>query len=507
MLKKYLPVLVYFSVILYTLANPPLVSDEFAWILSTKDMNIRDLLIPKEWFLIAPVEHYLLYIWYHFFDIYNLFIVNLFKAGYIFLSFYLVTKFFTVFLSRQSAYLASFLFIFFPSHDSTVFCLEGIYATLTIAFYLYSFYLAYNNRLVPAFIMALLSSFTSYASVPVALSLFVFFVLNKELKKGIVVLTPNVLYSLYYIFMSKIMHMMKTQIPDTLNIHAVVKQFILQVLTFADAMFGPSMWLKIYYAFFQLSFPSIIIGAILTGILYKTYQGMKIVYNRKLVISLIVLMLSSFVLFAITGMYPQLAFNLGNRTTIYGSLLLAYLIVLIPAPTRIRALIFGMLLFVVLGISDHWKGWNVRQQQVIANIKNSQDLKGYNGNKIVYVSGNQFSEYGPISHIEFFSEDWVISSVFRLALKNSIPLRSINRRHKYIAGYLVDTKYNLETKVSGYINIYDSEKNRLFKLKPEEINRYIESLPADRRHWIQMVDVQFIKNLVNRLMPRLRYAL
>ena len=507
MRKNSLPLLVYFLFILYALINTPLASDEFAWILSAKYANFKDLLLPKGWFLIAPVEHYLLFIWCRFFDIYNLFLVDLLKIFYIFLSFYLIAKFFHIFLDKQNAHLATFLFIFFPSHDSTAFFYEGIYSTLTIAFCLYSFYLAYNNKLTSAFITATVGSFTSYASVPVLLSLFVFFALKKEFKKGAVIVIPNIFYCLYYIFMSKIIYMMDSQIPDAINLYGIIKQFTLQVLTFADSIFGPSMWLKIYFSFFQLSFFSIVIGIAFTVIFYKTYQKNNTGYDHKLLISLVALMLFSFMIFAITGMYPQLAFNLGNRTTIYGSLLITYLLVLLPVSKKIKTLIFSVLIFTVLGISDHWKNWNINQQMVITNIKNSQVLKNYKDNKAIYVSGNQFSKYGPISHIEFFSEDWVIRSVFRLALGKSIPLSSINKRYKYIDGYLLDTKYNTKTKVGDYINLYDSEKNLLFKLKPEEINNYIESLPFDNRHWIQIINIEFIKNFVNRLMPRLKYAL
>lgn len=505
--KKALPFLMYFVLILYLLINTPLVSDEFAWIILANSYDFKELLLPKDWFLIAPVEHYLLFMWYRFFDIYNLFIVNMLKVIYIFLSFYLIAKFFTIFLDRQNAFLASFLFIFFPSHDTTVFCLEGIYSTLTIAFYLYSFYLAHNNKLILSFITAIIASFTSYASVPIALFLFSLFVLNKKLKNGVIIIIPSIIYSLYYIFMSRIMHLMPSQIPDTISIYNITKQFILQIVTFIDSIFGPSMWVKIYYSFFQLSLSSIIIGIILIIVFYKTYQKNNTIYDRKLIISLIVLMLFSFMLFAITGMYPQLAFNLGNRTTIFGSLLLAYLIVLMPISHKVRTLNFALIIFTILGISDHWKSWNIHQQKVIANIKNNQYLKIYQDSKAIYVSGNQYSKYGEIGHIEFFSENWVVNSVFKLALNKPIAAMSINKRHKYIDGYLVDTKYNSKTKVNDYINIYDSEKNIFFELNHDEINDYIKSLPSDKRHWIQILNIKFIKDLVTMLMPRLKYAL
>ncbi len=515
MIKKSIPFLAFFLIIFYLLMNTPLISDEFSWIVSARNSSFKDLLNPKNllrqniagrWFIIAPIEYYLLFIWCHFFNIYNVFIISLIKVFYISLSFYLITKFFSAFLDKQNTFLASLLFIFFPSHDATVFSYMGIYSTLTISFYLYSFYLAYNNKLIKAFSFALISSFTSYVSVPMS-ALSLFFFLNKEFKKGLVILIPNVIYSFYYILLSRIMAVTKTHIPQVLNLHAIMKQFALQIFTFIDSMLGPSMWLKIFYSFFQLMIPSIIIGILLAVVFFKIYEKGKNSYNAKLVISLTAITLVSFLLFAITGMYPQLAFNLGNRTTIFGSLLITYLIILIPIPRKIKALIFILMIFTILGISDHWKNWSVHQQKVITNIKNNQGLRNYSDNRVIYVTGNQYSKYGPISHIEFFSENWAPRNVFGLALNKGIPAKSLNKRHKYIDGYLIDTKYNFKTKVSDYINVYDSEKNILFELNVDKINSYVESLPSDNRHWMQILNIKFINDAVKILMPRLKYAL
>lgn len=278
-------------------------------------------------------------------------------------------------------------------------------------------------------------------------------------------------------------------------------------MTFIDAMVGPSMWLKIYYSFSQLSAPSFIIGILVTIIFYKKYQDSGKRYNAKLVLSFLVLMLLSFAMFSVTGHYPQLAFNLGNRSTIFGSLLLAYLIVLIPGPHKLKTLIFALIIFSILGISDHWKKWNVHQQSVITNIRNNQDVKNYQDNKVIYVSGNQYSKYGPISHIEFLSEGWVTRCLFKLLFEKEIQAEPINKRHRYRDGYLIDRKYGLKMKLDSYIYLYDSERDALFKLESEKINGYVDSLPADNRHWMQIMNVKFIKDAVYKLMPRLKYAL
>lgn len=509
MKKDYILVIIFSILCLYLLINTGIISDEFDVIFKVKNKNIEDLLILNRdsYFLETPVEHYTHFIWYRFFRIDNLALINIFKITYIVISFYMVSRFFKIFLDTYTALWVSFLFIFFPSHDSTVHCFMGQYLTLSFAFYLYSFYLAHRNKLIWAFISALMASFISYGSAPVAVALFILFTLRKEFKKGACLLIPNIIYALFFIPFNIIMRQGVPRIIEKFSIGAMLKQFILQVLTFIDSFFGPSMWLKIYYAFAQLSLISFFIGVAGILIFYKIRQEPQRRYDYKLIISFAVLLFLSFLMFAATGRYPQLAFNLGNRTTIFGSLLVAYLLVLLPLPSKIRTLIFALMIFTILGISDHWKKWNLHQQYVIIAIKNNYSLQNYADIKPIYVSGNQYSKYGPISHIEFFSEDWVPNSVFKLALNENISAKSFNKRHKYADGYLIDAKYNKKTVVRDYIMVYDSEKNILFKLNSQDINSYIDSLPVDNRHWVQLFNIEFIKNIVNTLMPRLKYIL
>lgn len=508
MKKTYLVFIVFFLLIFYLLINTGIMSDDFDVMYRVKGKDLVELINFESvsYFIDTPLEFFTHYIGYHFFSIDNPFADNAFKILYIFLSFYLVGKFFQIYLNRQTAFWASFLFIFFPTHDASTYWFMAQYLTLSIAFYLYSYYLAYNNKLVLAFLLALIASFLSYGSTPVAISLFILFALSKEFKKGASLIIPNIVYMLYFIPVNIIFRLGSPRIIEKFSIAATLKQFVLQILTFIDSMFGPSIWLKIYYSFSQLSIISIIFGVLFTGFFIKTYREGNNRYNLKLIASFTGMLLLSFVMFAVTGRYPQIAFNLGNRVTIFGSLLLSYLIVLIPVSKRIKNLAFVILIFSILGISDHWKSWNLHQQAVIKNISNNKTLQRYQDDKGIYVSGNQYSKYGPISHIEFLSEDCMPAIIFILALEKKIHARSLNKRHEFKDGYLLDKKYNTKKKINGYINVYDSEKNTFFSLKAEEINDYIISLPSDNRHWIYIFNVKFINNLVVKLMPRLKYA-
>ncbi|MFC1576150.1 hypothetical protein ACFL3J_00615 [Candidatus Omnitrophota bacterium] len=503
--------LLYFLVIAYLVINTGIISDDFDAMDRLSGKSFVETLIPtgKFYFIETPAQYYVNHIWYHFFRIDNQTAANAFKIFYIFLSFYLISRFFSIFLNRQNALFVSFLFIFFPSHDSTTYWFMIQSMTLCFAFYLYAFYLAYRDKIIPAFLLATLASFISYGSPVLAISLFILFALYKKFKKGLVLLIPNIIYSAYYIFVSKFLAMGvdKTAMAKDSSVYSVVKQFALQVITFIDATVGPSMWVKIYYAFSQLSVLSIIIGILLTVVFYKKYREGAGRYDRKLLFALLVLTCLSLGMFAVTGFYPQLAFNLGNRVTIFGSLLLAYLFVLMPMPHKLRTAAFALIIFTVLGISDHWKDWSLQQQRVARNIKNNQEFIKYETAEVIFVSGNQYSKYGPISHIEFLSEGYVVAPLVHLLFEGRINATPITKRHVYQNGYLVDKRDDFKIEVRDSIIVYDSEKDEIFVLDAEEINLYIDSLPTENRHWIQVLDNKTLKGIIFRLMPRLRYGL
>lgn len=496
----------FFALIIYLLMNTGIVSDDISYTISLKEKGIENSLLPRHSWLTTPIENYTHVIWYHFFCFDDLTVNNAVKIAYILLCFYFATKFFGIYFKGPNIFLASFLFIFFPSHDSTVYWFLGQHLTLSISIYLFAYYLAYNGRILSAFLAATIASFISYGTVAIAFPLFLIFLLDKKLKRGMVLFVPNVIYIVYYIFVTKTMSSGIDMIPARIGFYAAGKQFILQALSFFDAVAGPSIWLKMYYSFFQLSITSIIAGVIGTAFFYKFYSPGEKGYNRNVLIGFLMITTFSFILFTITGRYPQMAFNLGNRATIFGSLLVAYLLVIIPMPKMVKTLFFAIMLFSVLGISEHWKDWNLHQMSVMQNIESNEKLKNYQDSRTIYVSGNQYSKYGPISHIEFLSAPWVTNKLFKFLLKNKVTTEPINKSYRYEKGFLIDKKYNIKQKVRGFINVYDSEKDRFFRIEAGGINAYIDSLPPDNRHWVQIIGNKKLKNAILRFMPRVKYA-
>ncbi|MBU0605764.1 MAG: hypothetical protein KKH77_05710 [Candidatus Omnitrophica bacterium] len=498
--------LLFFLLIVYLLTNTGIVSDDFGNILSLRNSPIMSALIPDDARLVAPLTCYTHLVWYHFSDLDNLAIINILKIFYLLLSFYMVSKFFSLYTNKINAALISFFFIFFPSHDSTVYWFLGQYLTITISCYLYAYYLAYKDRLFTAAAMSIVASFISYGSPPVALALFVIFALDRKFKKGLIILLPNIVYSAYYLFIAKVLSSGTDHVPANLTLFSLGKRFLLQLAAFFDATLGPSIWLKIYYSFSQLSFVSIAIGIAVAVFLYFICVKGSRKYDMKLIVGLIVLTLSSIFIFSVTGKYPGIAFNLGNRTTIFGSLLIVYLLVLLPGPKMLRYAILTVLFLSILGISDHWKAWNSHVGEVTAKISHNEKLKNHGG-ELVFVSGNQYSKFGRLSHIEFFSEAAAVSSYFDLIPGSRVVARPLNRRHKYEDGQIIDTKYGVSEEARGHITVYDSEKDEVLDVRSENINKYIASLPPDNRHWIQLINSKRIKDIILKIMPRLKYAL
>ena len=486
--------------IAYVLLFTGIASDDYIFI------NRLNGIYPAERMLSTPILHYSHIILYDLFKL-NSVLYDFVKIFWIFISFLMLEKFFSIFVHKHKSILISLIFIFFPIHDSTTYWFLAQYLTLTISFYLFAYYLAHNNKLYMAFVFALMASFVSYGSTPIALGLFLLFLLNKEFKKSYVIILPNIIYMIYYIYLTKVLKIGTVRLNDT-DLIQIVKQYILQVGTFLDSSIGPSFWLKLFYSITQLTFLSIFIGVSLTILFYKFYQPKKETISKLLLISLIIMLLLAFGIFALTGYYPQIAFNLGNRVTIFGSLLVSYLVVLLLMNNKnIATIIFSLFIFTTLGLSDHWKAWNKTQLKIIDNISKNNDLKEFDRSNQLFVSYNQFSKLGDISHIEFFAEG-ISSTIFKLSTKESYKVSPLNRRFYLKDSNIIDKKYGTKINIEKVIYVYDSHTDKLLEIKKENIQEYINSLPKDNRHWVQLLSKDnFIMKIVLKLMPRLEYAL
>jgi len=504
----------YVLFIAYLVLATGIASDDFAFIVSEGNNEgiIESIKSGTNSYLARPVFKYFYSIYYSLVDVDDFGLIDTLKVVQIVISFYMVTKFFSMFLHAAAAMMVSFLFIFFPTHDSTIYFFSEISLTLTIALYFYAYFLAHSrNRLISAGIISTVASFVSYGSPPVAFSLFVLCAVKRSYKKGLVLLIPNIIYCGYFGVVTILMNEDVKRLPEAFHIHTFLKQFVLQIGSFVDATIGPSFLLKMWYSILENTTISIIFGVLFViGYIMisksNNEKKHKTKVNKEVLIFLFCLTLFSLGMFAVTGYYPPIAFNLGNRTTIYGSLLVAYLIVTVPIPKNIRRGILLVFLVSIVGISAHWKQWNKHQMYVIENIRANKEMTVYDRTAPIYVSGNQYSKMGPFSHIEFLSENWVVDSVFKLAGHKKISARSLNKHFGYENGTISGSKYNDEFSVGNTVMVYDSEADQLVEIAAQDLNSYIMKLPDYKRHWVQLIKNEQLNALILKLMPRLQYA-
>ena len=413
------------------------------------------------------------------------------------------------YMRSQKAVAFAAMFMLFPTHDSTNYLVVGQYMIIIAALVMYAHCLIHNNKHVKGFLVGLLASFASYASLPYIFGLSLSFLMKKQYKKFVLFVLPQIINLVYFVSITKIFVLGEYRTADMFNVPKIAKQYVLQMATFLDAVVGLSFWAKIYYSVAQLSLPSIIVGCLVVYLFYRYYEPGQGKVSRELLYSSVATLFVAFGMFAVTGMYPQLAFNLGNRVTIYGSLLISLVIVLfVMNGKKTSTLIFAVFVFSVLGISDHWKSWNNQQQVIIKNIGANRDLAEFDKSKELFVSHNQYSQLGGIAHIEFFSDGGMARTIFKFSTDDDYKVEPINKRYFYKNREIIDKKFGTKIKVDDYVYVYDSNNDVLLKVSRDEIPSYIEMLPDDTRHWIQLLDKEnWIRKLVLKLMPRLEYAL
>jgi len=489
----------------YLLLGTGVFSDDYMLIVLARDES-SSFLYPST-FIATPVLHYTHAIFYNIFKT-DYILYDLLKLFWLTVSFLMVDRFFSLFVNKYSSKLISLFFVLFPISDSTTYWFLAQYLTLTVSFYLFSYYLAYKDKLFLAFIFALLASFVSYGSTPVAFGLFVLFVLKGDGKKSLVVIIPNIIYILYYIYLTKVL-VIGTQRLHSDSLLEIIRNYVLQIGTLIDTFIGPSFWLKIYYGIMEISILSFIIGSGLIYFFYNTYTAKKEKIDKDLFVSLFIMVLSALGMFSLTGLYPQMAFNLGNRVAIYGSILVSFMIVVyLMRNQKSATLMFSILILSFFGTSDHWKLWNKHQLKVIDNISQNQQVKEFDKKRQLFFSYNQYSKLGDLSHIEFITQQSMASTIFKVATGETYKVSTLNRRFINTNEWIIDKKFGSKVKIDDVIDIYDSESNILIKIKKDDIQKYINTLPKDNRHWMQLLDKDnFIMKIVLSLMPRLEYAI
>ena len=491
----------------YLLINTGLATDDYVhlWDGLTNDWTIDPT---PSGYISIPILHFTHAALYHLIGYDYPVAYDIVKFFYVFLSILAIKKFLSIYYCNNTALILAFIFVFYPLHDGVTFWLTGLYLLISMAFYLFAAYLAHHSRTILATLFSFLGSFSSYGSPPIAAGLTVLFAMQRRWKACLIMLLPNLIYIFYYLFLLKYIGKGTERLTSDASVLAIIKQFIVQIASFADAAFGPSFLIKVYAAIASLSLVSIVIGTLVTMMFYRFYSARKVPVDRHLVVSMAIIVLLAFMTFSLTGLYPQMAFSLGNRVTIYGSLFIVVLLSSIRLSRPMMTILFAIFVFTVLGISDHWKAWNIHTQEIAENIRTNRTLAELPADTIVFVSGNQYSQLGPFRHIDFFTASHAVETFTLVALKHprQYKVYPFSRRMSYQNNTITDNKYNISFPVDKTIWVYDSINNQLTKVAEADIAQTLSTLPLEIRHWTQLLGDGLIKDAILFFMPRLKHA-
>jgi hypothetical protein len=484
-----------------------LATDDYVHLMNGLTRPLAENWWPKE-YVSVPLLHYTHALAYYLFGG-NLWAYDLLKVAYAGIGVYFSSRFFRLYCAPHRALAFGFLFVFLPTHDGATFWLTGLYLVLSFSFYLFAFVQGAKACYGRASVLATVGSFLSYGSPPIAFGLSVLALMQRRLKHAIALLLPNLIYSAYYVFTSILQKRGTERLTGEFSLLALGKQFLLQIVTFLDAAGGPSAWAKLYYSVASLDTLSVVLGSLIAVVL--TWFGAREerpVVSGRLLAAAAMLLVAAFVMFAMTGLYPQLAFNLGNRIMIYGGFFLVCLMVVLRLPRVVEIGVVLLLCLSIAGVSHHWKQWNQSVERVGSNIRALDGFRNIPAGARVYVSGHQYSRLGPYSHIEFFQANYVVSNFFALQLGSNIAFHAVsfNRRLVFEDGGLRDRKYGDFAPVGKGIWLYDSERNALEWVVSTEIPGRLWTLPDETRHWTQRLNDGWLKTRLLEAIPRLRYA-
>jgi hypothetical protein len=97
--------------------------------------------------------------------------------------------------------------------------------------------------------------------------------------------------------------------------------------------------------------------------------------------------------------------------------------------------------------------------------------------------------------------------IFRQALGHqpSYAVVAINHRYYINGNLLIDRKSGISTQLQPDVVVYDAETNAVMHLSVNQLAVYLAKLPAENRHWIQLIGDGWVRHAMLMLMPRLQY--
>ena len=223
---------------------------------------------------------------------------------------------------------------------------------------MYCHYLLRLNKVFLSYCLLILIGLSSYITPVYIIGLSIIFVLEKSYKKFIIFISPAILYIIFYVTIAFVINTNENRIDENINLIEFIKNFIFQTLSGIDAFIGPSFFLKIFWSISNINLNSILLFLIFSLLIYFNLKSKRPKFSSTLFISFLFVLILSFGMFALTGLYTQTSFNLGNRITVYGSLVFAYLISILTFSKKFYLLLIFFFVLPIFGLSNYWKNLN-----------------------------------------------------------------------------------------------------------------------------------------------------
>lgn len=502
---------VFSFVIVSLLIGTSIYSDDYSGIPYGGNRSLLEAITPRSNTLTVPLTQYFFHIFYYMSSYDFMLPVILAKIFWAIVSFYCITKYLSLWLDLKFCMVFTFLWITLPIHDATFYWLIGQYLIVSCAFIFYAAYELERGNKKRCILFVALGSWVSYGSPAIAFSLYSLFLLRGTWKKGLYLLIPNLLYCVYYIICTKYFTVYVSRIRTDLGLVHLCKNLGKQFFSFLDASCGPSMALKIYYLIINIDLFGLILSVLILALIIWLV-GVNSKNNQS---SSVLVLLFSFILFfniamfTLTGAYPQLSFNLGNRVTAYSCLVVLFSFMIILSRYRYgNYVLIWILLISCYGNRNKFLKIEVTQEQIVYNMGKNLKLKNHSIDIPLFIEGNQYHKLGPFSDVEFLSGNWVAKGILRSHYGENYNVYSLNKKWVVENETLFDRKGQVRVSIpSEGIHVYDTVLDKFKVIRPNEIQPFILNLEKNKRHWIQFIENESVKKFIKDKIKPLSYDL
>ena len=496
----------------YLILGTGLHGDDYVEIMKMQNFSNFQFFYPSpyihEHYILGLPAHYLLFWAYKFLGYENLIIYDLIKVLAHGICIFFIFKFLTNYFETDRALLGSALFILFPLHDATTYWYMALVYIIPAALLSYSCHQLLNNSWLKSFLYGFLGASFFYTSPPFIFGLGMIFIFQRNYKKFLFFIFPGILYVCYYFYIKIYFSFAEKRISDSIDLVGFLKNFIGQILSSIESYFGPSFFLKIFYAAESIGFFSIIVLGVIFTYVLKSKKILSTVstHPKSLILSLFFVVFFSFIIFSITGYYNHSPFNLGNRTLIYTSFFASILIISF-LPSKKGSLVFLSVFFLlpVFGLSDYWKDWNKNQKLIITSIDQSSALANLPPKSLVFITDNLYHKLGAYDHVEFFSMNWNTRAIFNKYSSKGSQFIGLTSYLIIKDDQVIDKKFAESYQLKKNLFLYETDTDELMQISPMELSNLMLNKKPAFRHWIQGLKGTRVEELIIQLSPRLAY--